>query len=148
MAKDDVEAVHRLLDAFNRGDVSALAEIDQEAELQDEPRIPGASWNYGHEGAVRWAVKLWQSFGRIALTIDEPTARAGCLVARWRATGVGKRSGIPVDMGGWCVFAMRDGRVRRVEFFESREAALDSTRPPLPLRRWTRPFRGGGPAPR
>jgi ketosteroid isomerase-like protein len=36
MAKRDVEAVQRLLDAFNRGDFSALDEIDPDAELQDE----------------------------------------------------------------------------------------------------------------
>jgi ketosteroid isomerase-like protein len=128
MAKRDVEAVHRLLAAFNRGDFSALDEIDQHAELQDEPRIPGASWNYGHDGAVRWAVKLWQSFGRLAFHIDEPVDVAGCLVARWHASGVGKRSGIRVDMGGYCVFSMRDAKVRRVEFYESEADALRAIR--------------------
>jgi hypothetical protein len=59
MPTEDVAAVHRLLDAFNRGDFSALDELDPAAELQDEPRIPGAGWNYGHDGAVKWAVKLW-----------------------------------------------------------------------------------------
>jgi ketosteroid isomerase-like protein len=124
MANPDVDAVHRLLEAFNRGDFSALDELDADAVLQDEPRIPGASWNYGHEGAVKWAVKLWQSFGRLAFEIDEPVQVPGCLVARWHATGVGKRSGIPVDMGGYCMFQMRDSKVRRVQFFESRVEAL------------------------
>ena len=123
-ASEDVGAVHRLLAAFNRGDFSALDEIDPDAELQDEPRIPGASWNYGHEGAVKWAVKLWQSFGRLVFEIDDPFETAGCLVTRWRASGVGKRSGIRVDMGGYCVFEMRDAKVRRVQFFETRAEAL------------------------
>ena len=70
MPTDEVAAVHRLLDAFNRGDFSALNELDPAAELQDEPRIPGAGWNYGHDGAVKWAVKLWQSFGRLSFAID------------------------------------------------------------------------------
>ena len=124
MPTQDAEAVHRLLEAFNRGDFSALNEIDPHAELQDEPRMPGAGWNYGHEGAVRWAVKLWQSFGRLCFEIDEPVESAGCLVARWHATGTGKRSGIDVDMEGYCLFGMRDGRVRRVEFFETEAEAL------------------------
>jgi hypothetical protein len=97
MSKRDVEAIRRLLGAFNRGDFSALAELDPHAELQDEPRIPGASSHYGHAGAVRWAVKLWQ-----------------------RLAG----SGIEVDMGGYCVFAMRAARVTPVEFFETMDAAL------------------------
>jgi ketosteroid isomerase-like protein len=128
MAKDDVEAVHRLLEAFNRGDFSALDELDPDAELQDEPRIPGASWNYGHEGAVRWAVKLWQSFGRLHFRIDEPVEVAGRLVARWHASGVGKRSGIRVDMGGYCIFAMRDAKVCRVEFYETHAQAMTAAR--------------------
>jgi ketosteroid isomerase-like protein len=124
MAQQDVEAIRRLLDAFNRGDFSALHELDPEAELQDEPRIPGASWNYGHEGAVKWAVKLWQSFGRLWFEIDEPIQARDCLVAHWRASGVGKRSGIEVDMGGYCVFSMRAAKIKRVEFFETQDAAL------------------------
>ena len=129
MPAEDVEAVHRLLDAFNRGDFSALDELAPDAELQDEPRIPGAGWNYGHDGALRWAVKLWQSFGRLALEIDEPVEMSPCcLVTRWRATGVGKRSGIPVDMGGYCVFSMRAAKVTRVEFYESEREALAALR--------------------
>jgi ketosteroid isomerase-like protein len=124
MAKDDVEAVHRLLAAFNRGDFSALDELDPQAELQDEPRIPGASWNYGHEGAVKWAVKLWQSFGRLWFEIEDPIEARHCIVARWRASGVGKRSGIEVDMGGYCVFSMHKAKVQRVEFFETEDAAV------------------------
>jgi ketosteroid isomerase-like protein len=128
MSKQDVEAIRRLLDAFNRGDFSALAELDAQAELQDEPRIPGASWHYGHDGAVRWAVKLWQSFGRLWFEIDDPIEARDCLVARWHASGVGKRSGIKVDMGGYCVFAMRAAKVRRVEFFETQDEALAAAR--------------------
>jgi hypothetical protein len=124
MPTEEVAAVHRLLDAFNRGDFSALDELDPDAELQDEPRIPGAGWNYGHAGAVKWAVKLWQSFGRLSFAIDEPTETSGCLVTHWRATGVGKRSGIHVDMGGYCVFCMRSAKVQRVEFYDNEHDAL------------------------
>jgi hypothetical protein len=124
MPTEEVAAVRRLLEAFNRGDPSALDELDPHAELQDEPRIPGAGWNYGYSGAVKWAVKLWQSFGRLQFDIDEPVEARGCLVTRWRATGIGKRSGIEVDMNGYCVFHMRDAKVLRVEFYETEEDAL------------------------
>jgi hypothetical protein len=42
-----------MLDGFNRGDVAALDNVDPEAELEDEPRIPGAGGNYGHPGRHR-----------------------------------------------------------------------------------------------
>jgi len=126
--QDDVAVVYRLLAAFNRGDLSALDEIDPHAEFQDEPRIPGAGWNYGYRGAVDWAVKLWQCFGRLHLHIDEPVTSSGCLVARWQAAGIGKRSEIPVDMGGYCVFCTRRSKVSRVEFFETEQAALRAAR--------------------
>jgi ketosteroid isomerase-like protein len=124
MPTEEVAAVRRLLDAFNSGDFSALEELDPHAELQDEPRIPGAGWNYGRDGAIKWAVRLWQSFGRLTFHIDDPTELGDCLVTRWHATGIGKRSGIPVHMEGYCVFCMRDGKVWRVEFYETKEPAL------------------------
>jgi hypothetical protein len=124
----DLAAVRRLLAAFNCGDSAALDEVDSDAELQDEPRIPGAGWNHGHGGAVRWAVKLWQSFGGLHFEIDEPIASSGCLIARWYASGIGKRSGIPVDMGGHCVFCMRRNKVSRLEFFETEQAAVGAAR--------------------
>ena len=128
MPTEEVAAVKRLLDAFNRGDFSALDELDSHAELQDEPRIPGAGWNHGYEGAIKWAVKLWQSFGRLQFEIDEPVETGDCLVTRWRASGVGKRSGILVDMDGYCVFSMARAKVQRVEFFESEQDALAAAR--------------------
>jgi hypothetical protein len=124
MSSEEVAAVRRLLEGFNRGDPSALDELDPLAELQDEPRIPGAGWNYGAAGAVKWAVKLWQSFGRLRFDIDEPVQAPDCLVTRWHATGVGKRSGIRVVMDGYCVFRMRAAKVRRVEFYETEADAL------------------------
>ena len=135
MPTQEVAAVRRLLDAFNRGDFSALDELDPHAELQDEPRIPGAGWNYGHAGAVKWAVKLWQSFGRLQFDIDEPRPARDCLVTHWRASGVGKRSGIRVDMDGYCVFRMRAAKVRGVEFYETEAEALEAAKGRVPQRK-------------
>jgi ketosteroid isomerase-like protein len=135
MSTEEVAAVRRLLGAFNRGDFSALDELDPRAELQDEPRIPGATWHYGHAGAVKWAVKLWQSFGRLQFDIDDPLETSDCLVARWHASGVGKRSGIRVHMEGYCVFGMRQGKVSRVEFYETQRAALKAAQGRVPQRK-------------
>jgi ketosteroid isomerase-like protein len=135
MTTEEVAAVRRLLDAFNRGDFSALDELDPRAELQDEPRIPGAGWNYGYAGAVKWAVKLWQSFGGLQFEIDDPVEAKDCLVTRWHATGVGKRSGIRVDMEGYCVFRMREAKVRRVSFYETQSEALEAAKGRVPQRK-------------
>jgi hypothetical protein len=129
MSPDNVETIRRLLRSFNRGDFGALNELDAGAELQDEPRIPGAGWNRGHEGAVDWAVKLWQSFGRVELEIVEPLDLGEAVVARWQALGEGKRSGAEVGMTGHCLFVMHGGKVRRVEFFETHDAALAAVPP-------------------
>jgi hypothetical protein len=49
-------------------------------------------------------------------------------VVRWHAVGRGKRSGAAVDMDGWCVFTVRRGKVRRVEFFTCRTDAMEAVR--------------------
>ena len=123
---ENVEVVQRLLSAFNRGDFGALNELDPRAELQDEPRMPGAGWNRGYAGAVDWAMKLRQSFGRLTFAIDQPTEAGESVVTRWRAEGEGKRSGAKVEMGGYCVFTLRRGKVFRVEFFDSRQRAVEA----------------------
>jgi ketosteroid isomerase-like protein len=125
---ENVEVVRRLLGAFNRGDFGALNELDARAELQDEPRIPGAGWNYGYRGAVEWAEKLRQSFGALCFEIDEPSEAGDCVVTQWRAVGEGKRSGVKVAMAGYCVFGLAHGKVCRVEFFESESGALAAAR--------------------
>jgi ketosteroid isomerase-like protein len=126
MSSESIEVVQRLLDAFNRGDFRALNELDPRAELQDEPRIPGAGWNYGYQGALEWAAKLRQSFGELSFAIDDPKEAGESVVSRWRAEGEGKRSGARVEMAGYCVFTLQGGRVFRVEFFESRRSAMDA----------------------
>jgi hypothetical protein len=125
---EGVAAIRRLLSAFNRGDFAALDELDSDVELQDEPRIPGAGWNYGHQGAVEWAVKLWQSFDRLSVAIAQPVRVDGSVVARWHALGKGKRSGIEVHMYGYCAFTMHLGRIRRITFHESHAEAMESVR--------------------
>jgi hypothetical protein len=126
MFSENVEVVRRLLVAFNRGDFGALNELDPKAELQDEPRIPGAGWNYGYRGAMDWAIKLRQSFGELSFAIDEPIDAGESVVTHWRAEGEGKRSGVRVAMAGYCVFQLRDGRVRTVEFFETEGSAMNA----------------------
>jgi hypothetical protein len=126
MSTAQVDAVRRLVEAFNDGDFSALEELDSAAEIQDETRIPGAGWNYGHQGAVEWAVKLWESFGRLSFDVSSPMVHGDRLLVRWHAKGEGKRSGVSVDMEGYSLFTMHLGKVRRVEFFAGRRDALDA----------------------
>jgi ketosteroid isomerase-like protein len=128
VSSENVEVVSRLLSAFNEGDFGALNELDPRAELQDEPRMPGAGWNYGYRGAVDWAQKLRQSFGELSFEIDDPIEAGGCVVTGWRAKGEGKRSGARVAMSGYCLFDLADGKVTRVEFFESERSALAAAR--------------------
>jgi ketosteroid isomerase-like protein len=126
VACENVEVVRRLLGAFNRGDFGALNELDPRAELQDEPRIPGAGWNYGYRGAVEWATKLRQAFGDLSFVIRDPSEAGNSVVTHWCAEGEGKRSGVRVAMAGYCVFDLDNGKVRKVEFFETERSAMEA----------------------
>jgi ketosteroid isomerase-like protein len=120
----NVGVIRQMLDCFNRATVGALDHIDTQVEIEDEPRMPGAGWNYGHRGAVEWSSRLRQCFEELSLEISDELESGDCVVARWQAAGRGRRSGAPVEMGGYCVFTLRARRIRRVEFHESLEAAL------------------------
>jgi ketosteroid isomerase-like protein len=54
MSQENVEIVHRSIDAFNRGDLeAALACLHPEGEVADDPRVPGGGTT--HRGNVELA---------------------------------------------------------------------------------------------
>ena len=126
MSSEKVEVVRRLLVAFNRGDRVALDELDARAELQDEPRIPGAGWNYGHDGAVHWA----RNFARRSASCRSRSPIPRRPAAPWSPTGERRGRASAAGPGSrWRATACstsRGGKVRRVEFFESRRGAIEA----------------------
>ena len=128
MSQENVEAVRRGLDAFNRRDKAAwIAVCDPEVENFPPHEWPESAPARGAEAIWEFfveAVKAWEegSFEWGELIDAEPDK----VVANQRRQMRGKVSGAGVDWSYWVVFTFRDRRLLRFEWFADRGEALEA----------------------
>ena len=128
MSQENVEAVWRGLDAFNRRDKAAwIAVCDPEVENFPPHEWPESAPARGAEAIWEFfveAVKAWEegSFEWGELIDAEPDK----VVANQRRQMRGKASGAGVDWSYWVVFTFRDRRLLRFEWFADRAEALEA----------------------
>jgi len=124
---EDVDAIRRSYEAFNRGDLDGALEV-MHPEIEWQTYIvpgPGGGTYHGREG-VR---QLWSDargvFGDFR---NEPErffdVAPERVVAFIRVCGVGKESGAFVEARIAHVITMKDGMAIRVQSFEDRDEAL------------------------
>jgi ketosteroid isomerase-like protein len=136
MSQQNVEGVRMRCDAINafmRGDLTneALAELlDPQTELhwRDQQTYPDTPQ---HLRGAPEVIGFWEQTrgGWVDLTlellelIEAPEDR---VLAFIRQSGRGRESGVPIVIHFFEVFTIRDGKVRRAEFFRHRADALEA----------------------
>jgi ketosteroid isomerase-like protein len=124
MSQENVEVLHRGLDAWNRGDIDGMVETwDPEMVFRTDPRWPDAQVLYGAE-EVR---KLFESY-REALQVDteiEELIEAGDrLITRFRDHVHGSHSGFEDSWTYTQVVTYRNGKSILAEVFIDHGQAL------------------------
>lgn len=132
--EEDFRVFHELCDAFNGLGKSHLDDpfeakpfryLHENVALQDYPDIPGATWHFGHTGALQWTTNLWDSFGNFQLRPRECIhAGRGRFVCVTDTVGQGRRSGLQVSLTAYAIVTIEDGRVRRIGITVDRQEAL------------------------
>jgi uncharacterized protein len=128
MSREDVDIVRQGYDAYDRGDVVAALETfhpDVEWKQVEQPR----------EVRGRDAVlSVWEEWSEPfeenlhANVEDLEDLGEGQVLAVVRHTGVGKQSGIKLDMTTYLLYTVRDERVvRMVEYLERDQALRAAT---------------------
>ena len=133
MSEKNLEVVRQVYDAVARRDAeSVLARSDPDVEVRFSPgtladRIGEAGSFHGHEGLRAFDRELRQAFEDFETNYEELIDAGDRVVSvsRYRATG--RRSGIEIDgppqFGIW---TLQEGRVVRVDWFDSRAEALEA----------------------
>jgi ketosteroid isomerase-like protein len=133
MSEENVEIVRRVYDAVARRDAeSILALHDPDVEVRFAKgtmldRIGEAGTYRGHEGLRAFDRELRQAFEDFETNCEEliDAGERVVSVSRYRARG--RRSGLeidgPIQFGIWTI---RDGKITRVEWFDSREEAIEA----------------------
>jgi uncharacterized protein len=126
MPSQNVEAVRRATEAFNRRDMEAmLREADPNVELSD-PERTGAGPYLGHESFVRWIEEWldeWESYESDTEALVEVSDK---LVAFVHHHGKARASGLEIDHRGANLYGLTDGRIASYRPYTHRADALEA----------------------
>jgi ketosteroid isomerase-like protein len=125
MSQENVEAVRRAIEVFNRdGPEAAAAFMDSEIEWHDMPEQPDAGVHHGREGFLEAVEQFTGGFEGFQFVVDEIFDHSDQVITYNRTFGRGTGSGATFEQRGACVWTLRNGTIVRVEWFGTRREAL------------------------
>jgi ketosteroid isomerase-like protein len=127
MSHENVEMVRRVFEAYNRGGPDAAEPYwASDIEMFDAPEFPDAGRHVGASG-VREMLKNYKSMGWDGrFEVQEYIDADPEVIVAWRMTAVGSRFGTTVTQVFFDAWLLKDGRVKRIRQFLSREQALEA----------------------
>ena len=125
MSHENVEAVRRAIEVFNRdGSEAAAAFLDPEIEWHDLPEQPDAGVHHGRNGFLAATEQFTGGFEYLRVLIDEIFDHGDQVITHVRFVGRGRGSGATFEQRGACVWTLRNGSIVRVEWFGTQREAL------------------------
>jgi ketosteroid isomerase-like protein len=128
MASRNVEVVRAMLEAYARGGSDAVLEFihdDFHGEVPPEVSAEPDSYD-GHEGVRRYFALFAEVIDDVAFEPYEFVEAGDRVMTVSRLSGVGKGSGIPVEMEAYNVAEVRGDKLSAMYAYASREAALEA----------------------
>jgi ketosteroid isomerase-like protein len=129
MSKENVEAVRRAFEAFNRGDIDGFLAITEEDVVQDWSRAVGPERGVfcGREQVERFLRSWLEAFEESTVIVDELIDAGDHVICAFHGRQVGRGSGAVVaGRGSVLVWHFRAGRVVSVTLYQHRAEALAS----------------------
>lgn len=126
MSEQDVEVVRRAWEASDHGDSEALLALyDQDIVWQSHYGPISGSY-HGHEG-VRQFFREWTDALETFHARAEDFIDVGdCVVVDVRVWARGRGSGVEAEMHQGHLCRVRNGRLIRIELFETKDRALEA----------------------
>ncbi len=121
-----MEIVKRGIDAFNRRDVDAFAEvtsIDLELSTALARTVEGGSYR-GREGIDTYFADLRDTWDEVRILGDEFRDLGDRVLVLGRLEGRGKGSGVPVKASWGMISEFRDGKTSRIRTYLDHDEAL------------------------
>jgi ketosteroid isomerase-like protein len=103
-----------------------LALLDPEVEVHDPPELPGATIHHGHGGYLTQIDNFREAFREVSYEPLEFIELGEQVIVVIRAVGVGTGSGVEGEMIYAQLETWRTGKAVRVQYFLSRDAALEA----------------------
>ena len=122
MSEHDVALVREAFERFAKGEIF-WEMLDEQAVIQDHD-IPDTRDYRGHDGFRRWLADWSEPWAEWSLEPTEFIDAGDRVVAVVRMRATGRGSGIEVDREDSLVYEFRDGRVIRLDYFNSRDQGV------------------------
>jgi ketosteroid isomerase-like protein len=124
----NVEVTRRGFEAYNAGDLEALAELlHPDVELHADSELINGGDYRGHEGFNRWNsewTEAWEEFTIEPRALE--TFGEHVILADTHQVARGAGSGIDVEMNVCWLFQVAEEKVVRMHLYASRERALEA----------------------
>lgn len=126
VSQENVEVVKRVIEAFNRRDVGAMAELTT-ADFEWFPALPGTvdgSRYRGRDGIEAYVGEIRETWEELLLVGQDFHDLGDRVLVLGRATGRGRSSGVPVDTAHAFLVELRGEQLSRVRTYLDHAAAL------------------------
>ena len=134
MSRENVEVMRTVYDRYREGDFQASADLlDPHAVLvlpkasDWGPETPESGLFIGPEAIAEYTrhslLRPWADF---TMEAEEIIEAGDSVLVRVIQRGVGRASGIPVDLRYFTLWSFRGGKVIRIQSFRNREEALEA----------------------
>ena len=122
--------VRGAVEAFQRGDLEGvLASASEDFEVFLPRNLPNSGTYVGRDGFFTWLGQWLDAWDEFTVEIEDLEAVGEeHLVAGMRQSGLGKGSGIPVEMEIAYMWQVRDGILRAMHLYSSRREAIEVAR--------------------
>jgi ketosteroid isomerase-like protein len=126
MSQENVELLHRALDAFNRRHIDAFLML-MDDEVEGVPRIAAIEGSYhGHEGMRRWWKNLLDAFPDFTVEVGEVRDLGDVTVAVVHLRGQGAGGDTPTEATIWYATRWRERKCLWWRTFDTQAAALEA----------------------
>ena len=129
MSRENVKALRQAIDGFNQGDMQAVASLlDSDSEWDWSRSIgPDKAVYRGPEEIVGFWEEFSSGFEEIRIEIEDVVEVGDRLVAAMLSLMRG-RGGIEVEARNAWLIELRNGRLARLEMFQTKGEALEAAR--------------------
>jgi ketosteroid isomerase-like protein len=126
MSQENVEVVRGLYEAWNRsGGIPPLESVDPGIEVEFVGGIMDGAYR-GHAGLSEALESFWGAFAAPHIDVEDCFPAGDDVVVTVHYYGRGKASGVEVDLRGWHVWTVRDGKAVRWLVVGTRDEALEA----------------------
>jgi ketosteroid isomerase-like protein len=124
MSQENVEIVRAFLDSYNRGDLdNAFQHLHPDIEIRGYDGGVSRGWDASVAGFLGWR-EQWKEFtSELEEFIDLGGDRA---VVVCHSSGVGKHSGIEIDMHAGEIWTFGEGKITSMVLYRDRGEALEA----------------------